>query len=261
MIEIISMNKLEDLENYIRRKAMKILGIDSSGIVASAAIADEKNIIAEFTVNNKQTHSQTLLPMIDMVVKMSGVKLEEVDAIAVAAGPGSFTGLRIGSSTAKGLGLALKKPIVPIPTLDGLAYRLAATDGIICPIMDARRNQVYTAIYRMEDGELRRLSEQKAVDIHEIMEELEKYDEKVTFLGDGVDVHRQTIVAEFKGKCYFAPEHMAKQSAGAVAALGIVYFGQGKTETAAEHKPIYLRKSQAEREREEKLKNEYTHND
>lgn len=261
MIEIISMNKLEDLENYIRRKAMKILGIDSSGIVASAAIADEKNIIAEFTVNNKQTHSQTLLPMIDMVVKMSGVKLEEVDAIAVAAGPGSFTGLRIGSSTAKGLGLALKKPIVPIPTLDGLAYRLAATDGIICPIMDARRNQVYTAIYRMEDGELRRLSEQKAVDIHEIMEELEEYGEKVTFLGDGVDVHRQTIEAEFKGKCYFAPEHMAKQSAGAVAALGIVYFGQGKTETAAEHKPIYLRKSQAEREREEKLKNEYTHND
>ncbi|MCI5587134.1 MAG: tRNA (adenosine(37)-N6)-threonylcarbamoyltransferase complex dimerization subunit type 1 TsaB [Lachnospiraceae bacterium] len=240
---------------------MKILGIDSSGIVASAAIADEKNIIAEFTVNNKQTHSQTLLPMIDMVVKMSGVKLEEVDAIAVAAGPGSFTGLRIGSSTAKGLGLALKKPIVPIPTLDGLAYRLAATDGIICPIMDARRNQVYTAIYRMEDGELRRLSEQKAVDIHEIMEELEEYGEKVTFLGDGVDVHRQTIEAEFKGKCYFAPEHMAKQSAGAVAALGIVYFGQGKTETAAEHKPIYLRKSQAEREREEKLKNEYTHND
>lgn len=261
MIEIISKNKLEDLENYIRRKAMKILGIDSSGIVASAAIADEKNIIAEFTVNNKQTHSQTLLPMIDMVVKMSGVKLEEVDAIAVAAGPGSFTGLRIGSSTAKGLGLALKKPIVPIPTLDGLAYRLAATDGIICPIMDARRNQVYTAIYRMEDGELRRLSEQKAVDIHEIMEELEEYGEKVTFLGDGVDVHRQTIEAEFKGKCYFAPEHMAKQSAGAVAALGIVYFGQGKTETAAEHKPIYLRKSQAEREREEKLKNEYTHND
>lgn len=261
MIEIISMNKLEDLENYIRRKAMKILGIDSSGIVASAAIADEKNIIAEFTVNNKQTHSQTLLPMIDMVVKMSGVKLEEVDAIAVAAGPGSFTGLRIGSSTAKGLGLALKKPIVPIPTLDGLAYRLAATDGIICPIMDARRNQVYTAIYRMEDGELRRLSEQKAVDIHEIMEELERYGEKVTFLGDGVDVHRQTIEAEFKGKCDFAPEHMAKQSAGAVAALGIVYFGQGRTETAAEHKPIYLRKSQAEREREEKLKNEYTHND
>lgn len=261
MIEIISKNKLEDLENYIRRKAMKILGIDSSGIVATAAIADEKNIIAEFTVNNKQTHSQTLLPMIDMVVKMSGVKLEEVDAIAVAAGPGSFTGLRIGSSTAKGLGLALKKPIVPIPTLDGLAYRLAATDGIICPIMDARRNQVYTAIYRMEDGELRRLSEQKAVDIHEIMEELEEYGEKVTFLGDGVDVHRQTIEAEFKGKCDFAPEHMAKQSAGAVAALGIVYFGQGRTETAAEHKPIYLRKSQAEREREEKLKNEYTHND
>ena len=154
---------------------MKILGIDSSGIVASAAIADEKNIIAEFTINNKQTHSQTLLPMIDMVVKMSGVQLEEIDAIAVAAGPGSFTGLRIGSSTAKGLALALNKPIVSVPTLDGLAYRLAISEGIICPIMDARRNQVYTAVYKMENGELKALSEQKAVDIHELFEELEKY--------------------------------------------------------------------------------------
>ena len=240
---------------------MKILGIDSSGIVASAAIADEKNIIAEFTINNKQTHSQTLLPMIDMVVKMSGVQLEEIDAIAVAAGPGSFTGLRIGSSTAKGLALALNKPIVSVPTLDGLAYRLAISEGIICPIMDARRNQVYTAVYKMENGELKALSEQKAVDIHELFEELEKYNEKVVFIGDGVDVHRETIIEEYKGKSEFAPVHMAKQSAAAVAALGMIYYNQGKAESGAEHKPVYLRKSQAEREREERLKNDKTQND
>lgn len=235
---------------------MKILGIDSSGLVASAAIADEKNIIAEFTVNNRQTHSQTLLPMIEKVVDMSGIELEQIDAIAIAAGPGSFTGLRIGSATAKGIGLVLKKPIVSVPTLEGLAYRVSVFDGLICPIMDARRNQVYTGIYRMEDGNLICLSEQKAVDIHEIMEELEKYDDKVIFLGDGVEVQRETIEKEFKNEYCFAPIHLSKQSAAAVAALGEVYFEQGKVESAAEHKPIYLRKSQAEREREERLKNQ-----
>lgn len=235
-------------------RIMKILGIDSSGLVASAAIADEKNIIAEFTVNNKQTHSQTLLPMIEKVVDMSGIELEQLDAIAIAAGPGSFTGLRIGSATAKGIGLALKKPVVSVPTLEGLAYRVSVFDGIICPIMDARRNQVYTGIYKMDKGNLVCLSEQKAVDIHEIMEELEKYDEKVIFLGDGVEVQRETIEKEFKKKYCFAPIHLSKQSAAAVAVLGDIYFNQGKAEDAAEHKPIYLRKSQAEREREERLK-------
>ncbi len=235
-------------------RIMKILGIDSSGLVASAAIADEKNIIAEFTVNNKQTHSQTLLPMIEKVVDMSGIELEQIDAIAIAAGPGSFTGLRIGSATAKGIGLALKKPIVSVPTLEGLAYRVSVFDGIICPIMDARRNQVYTGIYKMDKGNLVCLSEQKAVDIHEIMEELEKYDDKVIFLGDGVEVQRDTIEKEFKKEYCFAPIHLSKQSAAAVAVLGEIYFNQGKAEDAAEHKPIYLRKSQAEREREERLK-------
>lgn len=235
-------------------RIMKILGIDSSGLVASAAIADEKNIIAEFTVNNKQTHSQTLLPMIEKVVNMSGIELEQIDAIAIAAGPGSFTGLRIGSATAKGIGLALKKPVVSVPTLEGLAYRVSVFDGIICPIMDARRNQVYTGIYKMDKGNLVCLSEQKAVDIHEIMEELEKYDEKVIFLGDGVEVQRETIEKEFKKEYCFAPIHLSKQSAAAVAVLGDIYFNQGKAEDAAEHKPIYLRKSQAEREREERLK-------
>ena len=227
---------------------MKILGIDSSGLVASAAIADEKNIIAEFTVNNKQTHSQTLLPMIEKVVDMSGIELEQIDAIAIAAGPGSFTG--------KGIGLALKKPIVSVPTLEGLAYRVSVFDGLICPIMDARRGQVYTGIYKADGDGLTCLSEQKAVDIHDILKELEEYDEKVIFLGDGVEVHRETIENELKNEFVFAPVHLSKQSAAAVAVLGSIYFEQGKAESADEHKPIYLRKSQAEREREERLKNQ-----
>ena len=233
---------------------MKILAIDSSGIVASAAVADDKNIIAEFTVNNRQTHSQTLLPMIDKVVQMSEIPLTDIDAIAVASGPGSFTGLRIGSATAKGLGLALKKPIVPVPSLDGLAYRGACFNGIICPLMDARRNQVYTAAYRIENSRLVNIIAQKAVDIREILFELSETGEEVLFLGDGADVHRKIIEEEITTKYLFAPAYMSKQSAASVAALGIIYYSEGKYESAAAHRPFYLRKSQAEREREERLK-------
>ena len=128
---------------------MKILGLDSSGIVASVAIVEEDNLIAEYTVNYKKTHSQTLLPMLDELAKMTELDMDTIDAIAVAAA-GSFTGLRIGSATAKGLGLALKKPLVEIPTVDALAYNLYDAKALICPIMDARRSQVYTGIYRFD---------------------------------------------------------------------------------------------------------------
>lgn len=233
---------------------MKILGIESSGLVASAAVVVDDSLVAEFTVNNKQTHSQTLLPMIDQVVQMSGVALKELDAIAVAAGPGSFTGLRIGAATAKGLGLALDKPLISVPTLEGLAYRMAGADGLICPLMDARRNQVYTGIYRIKSNQLLTVLPQEAVDIRDILKELEQYEEKTVFLGDGVPVHREMIEKEYSGEYQFAPLHLSRQSASAVAALGQIYFQQGKYETAAEHKPVYLRQSQAEREREARLK-------
>ena len=130
---------------------MRILALDSSGLVASVAVVEDgmtdDQVIAEYTVNYKKTHSQTLLPMLDEIVKMTELDLNSVDAIAVAAGPGSFTGLRIGSATAKGLGLALDKPLIHIPTLEGLAYNLCGSSDIVCPIMDARRGQVYTGIY------------------------------------------------------------------------------------------------------------------
>ena len=134
-----------------RSETMRILALDSSGLVASVAVVEEEQTIAEYTVNYKKTHSQTLLPMLDEIVKMTEMNLGEIDAIAVAGGPGSFTGLRIGSATAKGLGLALKKPLIHIPTVDGLAYNLYGNEGVICPIMDARRNQVYTGIYRFRE--------------------------------------------------------------------------------------------------------------
>ena len=231
---------------------MKILGLDSSGIVASVAIVEDDVLIAEYTVNYKKTHSQTLLPMLDEIAKMTELDLNSIDAIVVAAGPGSFTGLRIGSATAKGLGLALKKPLIAIPTVEGLAYNLYDIPGLICPIMDARRKQVYTGIYRFTDHQLKVVEDQMAVPMETVIEKLNQYGEAVTFLGDGVSVFHELIAEKMTVPYSFAPAHVNKQRAAAVAALGEIYYRQGKTETAMEHVPDYLRVSQAERERAER---------
>ena len=231
---------------------MKILGLDSSGIVASVAIVEDDVLIAEYTVNYKKTHSQTLLPMLDEIAKMTELDLNSIDAIAVAAGPGSFTGLRIGSATAKGLGLALKKPLIAIPTVEGLAYNLYDIPGLICPIMDARRKQVYTGIYRFTDHQLKVVEDQMAVSMETVIEKLNQYGEAVTFLGDGVPVFHELIAEKMTVPYSFAPAHVNKQRAAAVATLGEIYYRQGKTETAMEHVPDYLRVSQAERERAER---------
>lgn len=233
---------------------MKILGLDSSGIVASVAVVEEETLLAEYTVDYKKTHSQTLLPMLDIIGKMIELDMQTIDAIAVAAGPGSFTGLRIGSATAKGLGLALEKPIVAVPTTEALAYNLFGSRGIVCPLMDARRNQVYTGIYRFRGNEMVTVEGQMAVDIDMVAEKLNALGEEVIFLGDGVPVFREILKEKIQVPCIFAPAHVNKQRASAVAALGLVYARQGRLESAAEHKPEYLRMSQAERERKEREK-------
>ena len=227
---------------------MRILGIESSSLVASVALVTDDVLTAEYTVNFKKTHSQTLLPMLDEVAKMIELDLNSVDAIAVSGGPGSFTGLRIGSATAKGLGLALKKPLIHVPTVDAMAYNMWGYKGLVCPIMDARRNQVYTGIYRMSAG-MEIIKEQCPMDMKKLAEELNGLGEPVVFLGDGMPVCRPIIEEVMTVPYEFAPAHMNRQRAGAVAALGAVYYQEGKTESAAEHAPDYLRKSQAERER------------
>lgn len=233
---------------------MKILAIDSSGLVATVAILEEDNMLAEYTINYKKTHSQTLLPMLDEIVKQLDFELETIDAIAVAAGPGSFTGLRIGSATAKGLGLALQKPIIPIPTVDGLAYNMCGVSQIVCPLMDARRNQVYTGIYEFKGNTLCTIQPQEAVAIEEVVEQINHLGRPVIFLGDGVPVQKDTIAELVKVPYSFAPAHMARQRAGALGALAFQYYAQGRVEDAREHKPDYLRLSQAERERLEREK-------
>ena len=230
---------------------MRILALDSSGLVATVAILEDEQTIAEYTVNYKKTHSQTLLPMLDEIIKMTWFDLNSIDAIAVAGGPGSFTGLRIGSATAKGLGLALNKPLIHIPTVDGMAYNLYGNKGLICPMMDARRNQVYTGIYSFEE-EFEIVENQMAISLDELIEKLNQYGEKVTFLGDGVPVYQEQLEKGLTVQYSLAPAHVNRQSAAAVGTLAMKYYAEGKMETATEHQPDYLRLSQAERERAER---------
>ena len=241
---------------------MRVLAIDSSGMTATVAVVEDTQTIAEYTVNFKKTHSQTLLPMIDTMGKMIELELKSIDAIAVAGGPGSFTGLRIGSATAKGLGLALEKPLIHVPTVDGLAYNLYGCQDIICPIMDARRKQVYTGMYtfarREPEGSketelvLDVLEAQNASPIDELIERLNIHGRPVVFLGDGVPVYQDVIREKMRVPFSFAPASANRQRAAVVGALGIQYYKEGKFETAMEHQPDYLRVSQAERERAEK---------
>ena len=245
---------------------MRVLAIDSSGLTATVAVVEDTQTVAEYTINYKKTHSQTLLPMIDEVVKMTELDLSTIDAIAVAGGPGSFTGLRIGSATAKGLGLALNKPLIHVPTVDGLAYNVYGCEDIICPIMDARRNQVYTGIYifskkagtkegcNLTEPVFQVIKMQMAVSIDELVERLNRYRRPVVFLGDGVPVYENVLAEKLTVPYSFAPAYMNRQRAAVVGTLGIKYYKAGKFETAEEHRPDYLRVSQAERERAQREK-------
>lgn len=255
---------------------MKILALDSSGLVASVAVTEDDVLIAEYTIQYKKTHSQTLLPMLEEVRRMVELAMDQVDAIAVAAGPGSFTGLRIGSATAKGLALALEKPIIPVPTLDGLAWQMYGTDALVCPIMDARRNQVYTGLYEFVDRfgkqpvlpedakapqtgtdtaengyDMRVVEEQCAVAFDEIAQKINRTGRKVVFVGDGIPVFRERMAEVMQVPWLLAPAHRNRQSAACIAALGRVYYAQGRAVNGAQHVPEYLRLSQAERERAE----------
>ena len=228
---------------------MRLLALESASLVASAALYEDGRVTAEYTTNNKLTHSQTLLPMVDEIVRMTGTDLKSLDAIAVSSGPGSFTGLRIGAATAKGLALALEKPIVPVPTLDATACNIFGTDRLVCPVMDARRGQVYNGIYRNQES-LQVVRASRALSVEELMEDLNALGEPVILLGDGVPVCREAAAAQLKVPFAFAPANLDRQRAASVAVLGARLFEEGKTVTSGEFVPEYLRKSQAERQRE-----------
>lgn len=239
---------------------MKILAIDSSGMVACVAVVNDDLVMGEYTVNYKKTHSQTLLPMIDTLVSFLELDIKDFDAIAVTTGPGSFTGLRIGVATAKGLAQALDIPIIQVPTLQGLAYNMVsvAKDAYVCPIMDAKRNQVFTGIYRYEECKCtdsnRVFSKQEIVldqcpmDINELIDLLNEKGKKVIFLGDGIKTYNGIIDANMKVAYEYADIALREQKASFIGSYALELLKQGKTSKPADVKPDYLRLSQAERE-------------
>ena len=232
---------------------MKILAIDSSGLVASAAIwegnpGERGCIFAVSSTDYKKTHSQTLLPMVDSICKETCCEAKDFDAVAVSAGPGSFTGLRIGSATAKAIAMAAEAPVIEVPTLSGLAYNLWGSGAYVCPMMDARRDQVYTALYSFESGKLITHIEGEAVSVDEMIDRINSLGKEVIFLGDGADAYKQIIESRVTVPYSLAPAHLNRQNAASVAVLGSVLYAEGKTVNADDHSPTYLRVSQAERE-------------
>ena len=225
---------------------MKILAIDASGIVASVAIASEDEMIAEYTIKNKKTHSQTLLPMIDKVLKFTETDIKDIDYIAVTEGPGSFTGLRIGAATAKGLAQACNIPIVSVSTLEALAYNVFETDKLICSIMDARRDNVFGAIYVRENDGLEVIKEQAALPIEEMINELNRIGKNVIFVGDGISVQKDYIRNNLKIDYTLAPVYAREQKASSVIGVALNNIKNNKIIASRDFKPIYLRKSQAE---------------
>ena len=231
---------------------MRILGIDSSGLVASVAVVDDDVLLGEFTTDYKKTHSTTLMPMLDELIQMLGIEMSSIDAIATAAGPGSFTGLRIGAATVKGLAYALGVPVIAVPTVDAIAYNLYGTKRLICPLMDARRQQAYTGRYTFDEGKFITIEPQTVLSIEEIINQINESGRETVFLGDGVDVFKEYIEQNITVSYYFAPANNNKQRAASVAVLGAALYKEGKAQPAELHKPEYLRLSQAERERQER---------
>ena len=230
---------------------MLILGIESAAKVAGAALYENGRIIAEQMVNGALTHSETLMPMIEAVFKAAGRKPEDLDYIALTSGPGSFTGLRIGAATAKGMALGLRIPLIPVNTLESMAFAAGFHNMLCVPIMDARRGQVYGGVY--ENGQI--VLEPQAISPADLAAELVKLDRPCLFMGDAADLYREQFAAALQENYHLAPAHLKDLRAASVAALAAEMLANGQTQGISGHELEidYLRKPQAEREREAKL--------
>ena len=233
---------------------MKILALESSAAACSAALCEDETLVAQFFQNNGLTHSVTLLPMADDLLRRCGVTLEQVDVIAVAAGPGSFTGLRIGVAAAKGLAWPGNKPCAACSTLESMAWGLAHTGLEICAVMDARRQQVYNARFRGLGDGLERLAPDRAIGLDTLAEELKKSGKPQILVGDGA-VLCYTALRDQGLDLRLAPPHLRQQSAWGVARCALELARRGELTDAAGLTPSYHRLSQAERERLEKEQN------
>lgn len=223
---------------------MKILALDSTALTATVALCEDEKLLAEYTINNGNTHSETILPMISSMLDLFGCEMSAIDAFACSAGPGSFTGVRIGAATLKGLAFDRQKPCVGVSTLEALAYNVKGCGKIICAVMNARRGQVYNALFS-SDGE--RLCDDRALSIEELAAELVEKNAEVVVCGDGTDITLDGFGGRVKATA--APNRLVCQSAYSVAQVALRNIREGKEVTDVELTPVYLRLSQAERER------------
>lgn len=229
---------------------MKILGLDSTANVCTAAISDNEKLIAEMTVNIGNTHSETLLPLIEQILKLSNTDIDDIELFATSVGPGSFTGVRIGAATVKGLAFGKNIPLCEVSTLEALAENLSAFDGILCPVINARRMQVYNALFSCKDGAITRLTPDRAISVDELDAELSACTEPIYLSGDGYDICK----ANFKLTETMNTQPKTRLHSGySVCLCAKKMYDDGKTVTDKELSPSYLRLSQAERERNEKL--------
>ena len=232
---------------------MLLLAFETSAKSCSAALHDGKGLLAESYQNSGLTHSQTLMVMAEDLLKVCGKSAADVTHLAVAAGPGSFTGVRIGVSAAKGFAWGAELPVYGVSTLEAMALGLGVMDGHICCCMDARRKQVYNALFLAENGHLTRVCEDRAISLEELKEELLSIDGPIYLVGDGAELTMRTLGAEIPA-LILPPEHRRHQRASGVALAAIGAMERGESADGAALQPNYLRLSQAERERMEKLR-------
>ena len=233
---------------------MKIFACDSTAKTASVALCEDKILLAEFTQNGGNTHSETLLPMTEVLLNSMKTDIDEIDVFAISEGPGSFTGVRIGAATVKGFAHRKNKPCIGVSTLEALARNLAfGEDKIIVPVMDARRGQFYTAKFALRGGKFERLSEDTPMSFEEFFEDVKALGERVYLCGDGYAPARKLLGDELSSE---TPEKLRYQSAYSVAQIAYEKYHEGDRTTAEELRPTYLRLPQAERDRlnKEKLK-------
>ena len=224
---------------------MIVLGIDSSTQVNTIALLQDGQLLCEAVLNTRKNHSQRLMPMMDILLKEAGLTIENVDGVAVSSGPGSFTGLRIGMTTAKALAWSLNKPLVGIPSLDGVAFNAQGVTGIICPILNARRSEVYTALYKMDKGKLKRMSDYMALEPVELIKRLQNHNQ-ITLLGDGIEEFI-SIFAEKLGDRLTVPSPANRlPRASHIAYLGWKRLLKGEADDVINLVPLYVRKADAE---------------
>ena len=223
---------------------MYVLGVETATRVGSVAVVSEEGLIGEYTLNVSLSHSERLLPAIDQLLQGMDIPFSDIDALAISLGPGSFTGLRIGVSTIKGLSFASEKPVVGIPTLDALAHNFYGSEIMICPMVDARKKEVFAALYRCNQADgLQKLTADLAIAPDKLLREL---DEEVIFLGYGSCVYRSLIKESLGSRAAFAPPHLNHPRAATVAFLGMEELKKGTIQSIEKLTPIYVRPSEAE---------------